>query len=138
MNQVDKTRNAILDAALKIAPFEGWTGLTLKRAVRDAGYPEGADELYFEDGIGELLDLWSDRLNQQAEAEINKLDLEALKIRERVTQGVLARLEAIGRNEEAARRASSRLILPDIWFGAPLATHLQMQIIIPSALYYPL
>lgn len=114
MNQVDKTRNAILDAALKIAPFEGWTGLTLKRAVRDAGYPEGADELYFEDGIGELLDLWSDRLNQQAEAEINKLDLEALKIRERVTQGVLARLEAIGRDEEAARRASSRLILPDM------------------------
>jgi len=110
----DQTRDAILDAALKIAPFEGWTGLTLKRAVRDAGYPDGADELYFETGIGELLNFWSDRLNAQAEIRISKLDLETFKIRERVTQGVLARLVAIGADEEAARRASSRLILPDL------------------------
>jgi len=114
MSQPDHTRDAILDAALKIAPFEGWTRLTLKRAVREAGYPDGADELYFEGGIGEVLDYWSVRLNRQAEAEISKLDLTALKIRERVTQGVLARLEAFGANEEAARRASSRLILPDL------------------------
>jgi len=98
MSQPDQTRDAILDAALKIAPFEGWTRLTLKRAVREAGYPDGADELYFEGGIGEVLDYWSVRLNSQAEAEISKLDLTALKIRE----------------EEAARRASSRLILPDL------------------------
>jgi len=114
MNQPDHIRDAILDAALKIAPFEGWTRLTLRRAVREAGYPDGADELYFEEGVGELLDFWSARLNEQAEAEISKLELGALKIRERVTQGVLARLEAIGTDEEAARRASSRLILPDL------------------------
>ena len=114
MSEPDKTREAILEAALKIARFEGWTGLTLKRAVRDAGYPQGTDELYFEGGISELLDFWAARLNLQAEAEIAKLDLETLKIRERVTQGVLARLEAFGVHEEAARRASSRLILPDL------------------------
>jgi len=114
MSHPDEIRDTILDAALKIAPFEGWTRLTLKRAVRDAGYPDGADELYFEGGIGELLNHWSDRLNANAEAEIAKLDLETLKIRERVTQGVLARLDAIGPHEEAARRASSRLILPDL------------------------
>lgn len=110
----DQTRNAILDAALKIAPFEGWTKLTLKRAVKDAGYPDGTDELYFEGGVGDLLNFWSDRLNAQAESEIAKLDLETLKIRELVTQSVLARLNAIGPNEEAARRASSRLVLPDL------------------------
>ena len=114
MSQPDHIRDAVLDAALKIAPFEGWTRLTLKRAVRDAGYPDGADELYFEGGIAELLDFWAVRLNRQAEAEISKLDLETLKIRERVTQGVLARLQAFGVHEEAARRASSRLILPDL------------------------
>jgi len=114
MSQTDKTRDAILDAALKIAPFEGWTRLTLKRAARDAGYPDGADELYFEGGIGEILDYWSKKLNAQAEAEIAQLDLETLKIRERVTQGVLARLKALDAHAEAARRASSRLILPDL------------------------
>jgi len=114
MSQPDQTRDTILDAALKIAPFEGWTGLTLRRAAREAGYPDGADELFFEGGVGELLDFWSDRLNQQAKAEISKMDLDSMKIRDRVTQGVLARLSAIGTDEEAARRASSRLILPDM------------------------
>lgn len=110
----DLIRDDILDAALKIAPFEGWTSLTLKRAAREAGYPDGSEELYFEGGIADVLDVWSNRLNSQAEINIAKLDLKTLKIRERVTQGVLARLEVIGKHEEAARRASSRLILPDL------------------------
>ncbi len=110
----DTNRNAILEAALKIAPFEGWTALTLKRAARDAGYPDGSAELYFENGVGDLLTFWSAELDREAEAAISKLDLEALKIRERVTQGVLARLSTFGPHEEAARRASSRLVLPDL------------------------
>jgi len=114
MNQADDIRDAILKAALKIAPFEGWTRLTLKRAVREAGYPEGSDALYFENGVADLLDHWSDMLNAQTETQISALDLDAMKIRDRVTQGVLMRLQAIGRHEEAARRASSRLVLPDL------------------------
>lgn len=114
MTTPNDKRDLILNAALKIAPFEGWTALTLKRAVREAGLPEGSGPLYFEDGIGGLLDYWADRLDRETEIEITKLDLEALKIRERVTQGVLKRLEAIGHHEEAARRASSRLVLPDL------------------------
>lgn len=114
MSQPDDIRDAILKAAVKIAPFEGWTGLTLKRAVRDAGYPDGSGELYFEDGIAGLLDHWSDALNAETAQKLSELDLDAMKIRERVTQGVLLRLQAIGPHEEAARRASSRLILPDL------------------------
>jgi ubiquinone biosynthesis protein COQ9 len=114
MSQPDKIRDGILDAALKIAPFEGWTDLTLKRAIREVGLPEGTDKLYFETGIGSLLDHWSERMDRQTEVEIEALDLESLKIRERVTQSVLARLLAISEDEEAGRRASSRLILPDL------------------------
>ena len=114
MSKPDKIRNSILQAALKIAPFEGWTALTLKRAVREADYPDGMADLYFEGGVGELLTFWSSALDRQAEGEISQLDLETLKIRDRVTEGVLARLKAIGPHEEAARRASSRLVLPDL------------------------
>ena len=100
MSRPDKIRDAILQAALKIAPFEGWTNLTLKRAVRDAGLPDGAEELYFENGISDLLNHWSDALNRKAEHQISELDLAKLKIRSRVTQGVLLRLQAIGPHEE--------------------------------------
>ena len=94
MSKPDKIRDDILQAALKIAPFEGWTALTLKRAVRERSYPDGMAELYFEGGVGDLLTYWSTSLDNQAAAEIAKLDLDALKIRE--------------------RRASSRLVLPDL------------------------
>ena len=114
MSQANQTRDAILKSALKIAPFEGWTDLTLKRAVRDAGFPDGSGELYFEGGVSDLLDHWSNALNTNTAQNIEKLDLDSLKIRERVTQGVLLRLQAIAPHEEAARRASSRLILPDL------------------------
>lgn len=114
MSKPDDIRDTILSAALKIAAFEGWTRLTLKRAVREAGLPEGSDELYFENGVADLLDHWSDKLNAETEAKIGQLALEDMKIRDRVTRGVLIRLEAIGRYEEAARRASSRLVLPDM------------------------
>lgn len=114
MTSPDQTRDQILDAALRIAPFEGWTNLTLKRAVRDANLPEGSEELYFETGISALLDHWSAQLNNQTQNELETLDLASLKIREKVTQGVLARLQAIEPHEEAARRASSRLVLPDL------------------------
>jgi ubiquinone biosynthesis protein COQ9 len=114
MSLPQDNRAAILKAALKIAPFEGWTALTLKRAAREASLPDGADELYFESGIGELLDFWSTRLDEKAEAKILEFDLASMKIRDRITQAVLARLESLGPHEEAARRASSRLILPDM------------------------
>lgn len=114
MSTPDHIRDTILDAALKIAPFEGWTDLTVKRATRAAGLPDGAAPLYFEKGLGDLLDHWAARLDAQTGTAIAELPLAEMKIRERVTAGVLARLQAIGRDEEAARRASSRLILPDL------------------------
>lgn len=114
MTQPDDKRDLILDAALKIAPFEGWTELTLKRAVRAAGLPDGADRLYFESGVSGILDHWARRMDAQTRGAIAALDLKPLKIRERVTEGVLARLQALGPHEEAARRASSRLVLPDM------------------------
>ena len=42
-----------------------------------------------------------------------------MKIRERVRFGVMARLEALGEHEEAARRARARLLLPDAAVEAP-------------------
>lgn len=109
----DTPRNAILTAALPLVAFEGWTDKMLVQAVSDAGLPEGGAELYFPEGVLDLLAFWAESMNQEAEVEIAALDLKSMKIRDRVTQGVLARLNAIAPHEEAARRALSRLALPD-------------------------
>ena len=125
-NPSEAARKAIFDAALKHVPFDGWTSKSLRQAVSDAGLPEGAEELYFPGGALEVIRYWAKRLDAASAAHLASLDLGSLKIRDKVTQGVLARLEAIGPHEEAARRAMSRLALPDaagqgaaqIWSGA--------------------
>jgi len=111
--KTDIAKTAILDAALTLAPFDGWNNAMLTQAAEKAGLPKGAQALYFPDGALELIAFWSAQMDDAAEAQLNALDLANMKIRERVTAGVLARIEAIGPHKEAARRAGSRLVLPD-------------------------
>ncbi|MGB3457241.1 MAG: COQ9 family protein, partial [Litorimonas sp.] len=58
-------------------------------------------------------EFWSERMDAAASEAIKGLDLDAMKIRDRVTRGVILRFQQIGRHEEAARRAQARLGLPD-------------------------
>lgn len=114
MTKVDEKRDLILEAALKIAPFEGWTDLTVKRAAREAGLGSDIHDLYFEKGLADLLDYWADKLDAETANKIAALDLSEMRIRDRITQSVLIRLQTLSAHEEAARRASTRLVLPDL------------------------
>ena len=108
-----KARRDILAAALPHVPFDGWTTSTLKRAAKDAGLPAGAEELYFSGGPLELIEFWNEEMNEAVRADLAALDLPNMRIRDKVTAGVLARFYAIGPHEEAARRAIARTALPD-------------------------
>jgi len=110
--KTDSAKTAILEAALKLAPFDGWTDSMLAKAAEKAELPKGADALYFPDGVLELIGYWSAQMDDRAKNKITVLDLTNMKIRDRVTSGVLARLEVIAPHDEAARRAGSRLVLP--------------------------
>ncbi len=112
-NPSDIAREALFKAALKHVPFDGWTSKSLRQAVWDCGQPEGAEELYFPGGALEMIRYWSEQSDAQTQAGLTSMDLSAMRIRDKVTQGVLLRLQAIGPHEEAARRALARLSLPD-------------------------
>lgn len=106
-------RLAILKAMLPIAAFDGWTAQSLKEAVGNTDLPQGAADLYFPEGPLEVIAFWSEEMNRAAANDMAALDHSGMKIRDKVTAGVLARLYAIGPHEEAARRAAARLSLPD-------------------------
>jgi len=101
----------LLDAALIHVPFDGWTEVTWKAALADAGIepalakavcPRGAVDLaiaYHEAGDAAML--------VRLEAE----DLSALRFRDRVAAAVRYRLEAI-EDKEAVRRGSTLFALP--------------------------
>ena len=82
----------------------------LLEAVLATDLPQGADALYFPEGVLDLLAYWSESLDAAAEERLAATNLSEMKIRDKVTQGVLARLEAIGPHEDSARRAMARLL----------------------------
>ncbi len=109
--RADAARSALLDAALIHAAFDGWTAATLNAAAADAGLSAGEAALYCPGGVLDLIETWSLRSDAIA-AEAIAAD-PAKRVRDRVTNGVLFRLEAMAGHEDAARRARARLLLPD-------------------------
>lgn len=107
------TRDAILQSALGIAAFDGWTADSFAAAVKESGVDAGLAHLACPREELDLIIHWSNQMDAQAEKAIFEKDIADMKVRDRVTFCLLARLEAIGPNEEAARRARARLLLPD-------------------------
>ncbi len=111
----------IVAAAVKHAAFDGFTGKVLEQAGRDAGAdPETLAEL-FPDGPLSLIEAYSVFVDREMEGRLAEKDISGMKIRERIAQGVLTRLDILRPNKEAVRRAAAMLTLPP---NMPLATKL--------------
>ena len=103
---------AVLDAALKQAPFDGFTDAVLDRAGQEAGVDKVALARLFPEGPLSLVEAFSHRADDAMEAALVKKNLAALKIRERIKAAVWARIDALRDHKEAARRAGAFLTLP--------------------------
>ena len=107
------TREALLQPMLEQIAFDGWTPDAFEAACRNAGIEPGQGRIACPRGPMDMIAHWSRRLDDAVLEAVKASDLSTMKIRDRVTFGVMARLKAIGRHEEAARRARARLLLPD-------------------------
>ena len=102
----------VLDAALKHAPFDGFTDSVLERAGKDAGVAKGELERLFPGGPLSLVEAFSDSADDAMEVALAKKKLAAMKIRDRIKTAVWARIEPLRAHKEAARRAGAFLTLP--------------------------
>jgi ubiquinone biosynthesis protein COQ9 len=105
-------RDAILLATLPHVAFDGWSHAALRAGAADAG--RSAPELLhaFPGGAADAIAHWSDWADRQAVYAIQSADMAHLRTHERVAMGVWARLEAMGRWREAARKATAWLATP--------------------------
>lgn len=118
----ETTEQQVLDAALRIAPEEGWTPRLATMAGKACGLSPGETELLLPQGPADLAALLSRRHDARAMAALAKLDPKSLKIRERIARGVEARLNAATEDEAAVRRLTGFLVLPpNAALGARLA-----------------
>jgi len=103
---------AVLEAALKLAPDEGFSDSMLAAAGKDAGVAADLVTHLFPQGPASLVELFSEQSDAAMEWLLAEKNLSEMKIRERISAAVLARIDAIRPHKEAARRAAAFLLMP--------------------------
>lgn len=111
-------RDRLIAAALENVAFDGWSRKALEQGAKDVGLKQADVLRAFPGGMADAADHFADWSDRRMLAELAKVDLDALKVRERVALGVRLRLEMNAPYREAMRRLLSFLALPQ---NAPLA-----------------
>ena len=109
---LDELRAALAPLIPANAVFDGWSDEALAMAASQLGVPAERVRLCFPGGAVEMIDAWFDAVDR-AMAQAWPLERVArLKIRERIRDLVLYRIEVINPHKEALRRALAILALP--------------------------
>jgi len=112
----------LLEAAIRLAPVEGWTARMVRMAGQAAGFSPGETELLVPQGPADLAALLARRHDQRALLMLEDVDPQALKVRERIARALEARLDAAADDEAATRRCAGFLALPpNLALGGRLA-----------------
>ncbi len=115
------TRDRILVATLPHAAFDGWTRRALKAGVADAGLTPDMALRAFPGGISQLVDHLADWADRRMVEELETMDLESMRVRDRIHTCVRVRLQVLDGYRESIRRLLSYLAMPQ---NAPLAVRL--------------
>jgi ubiquinone biosynthesis protein COQ9 len=107
-----QTEQRVLDAALALAPSEGWTSRMTAMAGAACGLSAGETDLLLPRGPADLAALLSRRHDAQALEKLAGVDPASLKVRERIARAVAARLDAALADGAAERRLAGFLALP--------------------------
>ena len=102
----------VLDQALSLSVRDGWTAPMAWAAGAACGLSRGETELLLPHGPADLAALLSRRHDSRALEALAQVDPATLKVRQRIAQGVEARLDAACADEAAVRRWAGFLALP--------------------------
>jgi len=107
-----RQRRSLLDAALRHVPFDGWTWTAIDAGARELGLDAGEAQRLFPGGPLELIRAFSSQADRHMLEALESLDLDAMKVREKIAAGVRARLEAVAAHREAVRSGLNFFALP--------------------------
>lgn len=112
----------LLGAALPMdAAFDGWNANALAATASRLGVDGRVAALVFPNGAMDMIDAWFGAIDVAMLEKLTSEKLLAMKIRERITALVEARLALLAPYKEALRRAQSVMALPQ---NAPRAVKL--------------
>ena len=114
----DEMRDAILDATLAHVPFDGWSAKAVRAGAVDAGVTEAFVRLAFSagsagtGGVKDMVKYYLGRLDERMVATLAKKKLGKMRIRERISTAIKARLALNGENREVVRRTLTWASMP--------------------------
>lgn len=109
---LDELRSALAPLLPAHAAFDGWSDTALGMAAAELGVPHERAQLCFPDGPVQMIDAWFDAIDLAMARAYPLERIAKLKIRERIRDLVLYRIEVINPHKEALRRALAILSQP--------------------------
>jgi len=109
---LDEIRAALAPAIAANAGFDGWSDVALARAAQGEGVDVDVARLAFPGGAIDMIDAWFGAIDAAMAAALPPEKLATMKIREKITALVEARLALLMPHREALRRALALLAMP--------------------------
>jgi ubiquinone biosynthesis protein COQ9 len=109
---LDELRAALAPLLPRHAAFDGWSRQALDATAGELGVPADRAALAFPGGGAQMIDAWFDSIDSAMAEAFPPERIEGVKIRERIRDLVLFRLERVRPHREALRRALAVLALP--------------------------
>ena len=109
---LDELRAALAPLIPANAVFDGWSDEALAMAASHLGVPAERAKLCFPGGAIEMIDAWFDSIDRATAQAYPPERIEKLKVRQRIRDLVLHRIEIINPHKEALRRAFAILAQP--------------------------
>lgn len=109
---LDEVRIALAPLVARNAAFDGWSKAAVDMAAEQAGVDREIATLAFDGGAIAMIDAWFAHIDAAMLTACPPERLAAMKVRDKITALIEARLDAVVRDREALRRALSILALP--------------------------
>ncbi len=109
---LDEIRAKLAPGIAANAAFDGWSDAARDMAAQAEGIDTDIAALAFKDGAVDMIDAWFAHIDDVMLAAVPPERLALMKIREKITALVEARLDATSIDRESLRRALAILALP--------------------------
>jgi len=104
--------DSIIEATLKHVPFDGWSDEAVRLGIQDLKIDDSAFKDLFNHDCSKVVEHYSNMLDRDMLAALVKLNLDEMKIRDRIHNGVMTRIKLMSANRLAAKKTCAYLALP--------------------------
>jgi len=109
---LEEKRDRVVEAAMPLVSMDGWSNEALRAAAQDAGFSRADLHDLFPGGVLDALAHFADRADRAMIEGLSAMDLDDMRVRDRVIEGVMARINFNQPYRQAVRQAVAYLSLP--------------------------